>query len=80
MQFSYNLNEFQRLNQDVCELSTTCSKAELQLRLQEEEATKILKDWQESGQLPPADVLSKLVAASHEVLPISCKIERLLTG
>lgn len=58
---------FQRLNQDVCDLSTTCSKAELQLKLQEEEATKILKEWQETGQLPSEDILSKIVAAKHEV-------------
>lgn len=66
--------QIERLNQDVCDLSTTCSKAELQLKLQEEEATKILKEWQETGQLPSEDILSKIVAAKHEMPPLEEKL------
>lgn len=44
-----------------------CSQTELKLRTREEEANATLKQWQETGKLPTADVLARLVTARHEV-------------
>ncbi|XP_066998165.2 serine-rich adhesin for platelets [Anabrus simplex] len=60
--------EVERLSRDVCKLSSLCQRAELQLRSREEEAEKALKQWQQTGHLPPADTLARILAASNEAL------------
>lgn len=44
-----------------------CSQTEKKLRHREDEATATLKQWQETGKLPTADVLARLVTARHEI-------------
>ncbi|XP_044732322.1 cingulin [Chrysoperla carnea] len=66
--------EIDRLNEDICKLSLLCSQTELKLRTREEEANATLKQWQETGKLPTADVLARLVTARHEIPALKEKL------
>lgn len=57
----------QKLSQDVCELSTALSKAELELRVKDEEVTAILKKWEETGDHPDKEGVVKLFLSRLEV-------------
>lgn len=50
----------------------------MKLRTQEEETLAALKEWQETGQMPSADVLSKMVAAKNEVNINELRLNRIL--
>lgn len=58
---------FQRLNQDVCVLSTALSKAEMDAKLKEDEASEALRAWQSHGDMPPNEVLGRILIAQNEV-------------
>lgn len=55
--FLYYILSLQKLNQDVCEISTALSKAEVEIKTREEA----------TNDLPPAEVLEQLSAAQNEV-------------
>lgn len=58
---------FQKLNQDVCDLSTALSKAELEMRVKEEEVEHELEKFQKTGELPSPEVLARVTAYENEV-------------
>lgn len=60
----------QKLNQDVCDLSTALSKSELELRMKEDEVTEALKIWEETNEIPDKEVLARLLTSQNEVLKI----------
>lgn len=57
----------QKLNQDVCELSTALSKTELLLKAKDEEALEALKTWEQTGETPATEFLGRLLAMEKEV-------------
>ncbi|KRT80617.1 hypothetical protein AMK59_5512, partial [Oryctes borbonicus] len=59
--------EVERLNQDVCEVSTALSKAEMDAKLKEDEANEALARWQSQGDMPPNEVLGRILIAQNEV-------------
>lgn len=61
------MNALQKLNQDVCELSTALAKAELEMKMKDEEAAEAMKKWEESGEAPTPEVMARLNAAHKEV-------------
>lgn len=59
----------QRLNEDICNLSTLCSEknANADGRIDKEKILDALKVWQETGNLPEDDIVSHVVKACSEV-------------
>ena len=62
-------NEIDRLNEDICNLSTLCSdkNANDNKSVDKDEILKALKEWQESGNLPEEKIVSHVVSACNEV-------------
>lgn len=58
---------FQKLNQDVCELSTALAKAELEMKMKDEEIAEAIKNWDENREIPTPEVIARLNAAQNEV-------------
>ncbi|XP_056644608.1 coiled-coil domain-containing protein 18 [Diorhabda sublineata] len=59
--------EVEKLNQDVCELSTALSKAEMQNKLKEEEVSKEIKKWEKTGEVPAPEILGRLITTQNEI-------------
>ncbi|KAJ8964520.1 hypothetical protein NQ314_004815 [Rhamnusium bicolor] len=59
--------EVEKLNQDVCELSTALSKAELEMKIKEEEVGEEIKKWEKTGEMPTAEILGRLVVSQNEI-------------
>lgn len=57
----------QKLNRDVCELSTALAKAELKMKLKEEEVGEEIKKWEKTGEMPTPEILGRLVLSHDEV-------------
>lgn len=57
----------QKLNQDVCELSTALSKTELLAKTKEEEAIEAINNWEQSEEVPARELLGRLIILSKEV-------------
>lgn len=60
----------QRLNQDICNLSTLCASAEKneKKKIDKDEILAALRAWQESGNLPEdVEIVSHVVNACNEV-------------
>ena len=63
----------QRLNVDICNLSTLCSEknanisTENALGADKEEILDALKEWQETGNLPGMEIVTHVISACHEV-------------
>lgn len=57
----------QRLNIDICNLSTLCSQHTTK-SLQHDDILKALKGWQENRDIPESDLISHIVAACQEVI------------
>lgn len=55
------------MNQDVCELSTALAKAELEMKIKDEEASEALKKWEQNNEIPTPEVIARLNAAQNEV-------------
>ncbi|CAH0554920.1 unnamed protein product [Brassicogethes aeneus] len=66
-ELNYQREQVEKLNQDVCELSTALSKAELETRIKEEEVAEEIKKCEETGKTPSAEVLGRLVATQNEI-------------
>lgn len=62
-------NEIDRLNEDICNLSTLCSdkNANDNKSVDKDDILKALKEWQESGNLPEEKIVSHVVSACNEV-------------
>jgi uncharacterized protein with von Willebrand factor type A (vWA) domain len=60
-------HNFQKLNQDVCELSTALAKAELEMKMRDEEVSEAVKNWEKNSEIPSTEVLARLNAAQTEV-------------
>jgi hypothetical protein len=56
----------QRLNQDICNLSTLCTENN-EKKVDKEGILAALRVWQESGNLPEDEIVSHVVAACNEV-------------
>lgn len=61
-------HNFQKLNQDVCELSTALAKAELEMKMKDEEVSEAVKNWEKNSEIPSTEVLARLNAAQTEVI------------
>ncbi|XP_037045852.1 uncharacterized protein PFB0145c-like isoform X2 [Bradysia coprophila] len=59
-------NEIDRLNIDICNLSTLCSQHTTK-SLQHDDILKALKGWQENRDIPESDLISHIVAACQEI-------------
>ncbi|CAG9864013.1 unnamed protein product [Phyllotreta striolata] len=59
--------EVEKLNQDVCELSTTLAKAELEKKRKEDEVNEGIKNLEKSAQVPSGEILAKLICAQNEI-------------
>lgn len=61
----------QRLNEDICNLSTLCSEKSISgvNKIDKCEILHALKSWQESGNLPEDEIVSQVVKACSEVNP-----------
>lgn len=59
-------NEIDRLNIDICNLSTLCSEHTTK-SLQHDDILKALKGWQEHRDIPESDLSSHIVAACQEI-------------
>ncbi|XP_060529485.1 centromere-associated protein E [Cylas formicarius] len=59
--------QVEKLNQDVCELSTALAKAELEMKLKEDEVEKEMQRWSETGETPSAQVLGRLFLLQKEI-------------
>ncbi|XP_057668842.1 centromere-associated protein E [Diorhabda carinulata] len=59
--------EVEKLNQDVCELSTALSKAEMHNKLKEEEVSKEIKKWEKTGEVPAPEILGRLITTQNEI-------------
>ncbi|KAJ8980911.1 hypothetical protein NQ317_011552, partial [Molorchus minor] len=57
----------EKLNQDVCELSTALAKAELEMKIKEEEVAEEIKKWEKTGEMPTPEILGRLVVAQNEI-------------
>lgn len=57
----------QRLNVDICNLSTLCSQHTTK-SIQHDDILKALKGWQENRDIPESDLISHIVAACQEVI------------
>ncbi|XP_017778316.1 PREDICTED: synaptonemal complex protein 1 [Nicrophorus vespilloides] len=66
--------EVEKLNQDVCDLSTALSKSEREIKVKEEEGTEALKRWEATGEVPSAEVMGKLVISLNEVPTLEAKL------
>ena len=62
----------QRLNEDICNLSTLCASAEDEKKeINRDEILAVLREWQESGNLPEnVEIVSRVVNAYNEVRKI----------
>ena len=62
-------NEIDRLNEDICNLSTLCSDKNINdnKSVDKDEILMALKEWQESGNLPEEKIVSHVVSACNEV-------------
>ena len=66
----YLLPFLQRLNQDICNLSTLCASAteKNEKKIDKEEILAALRAWEESGNLPEdVEIVSQVVSACNEV-------------
>lgn len=59
----------QRLNEDICNLSTLCSEKNVNDgdKIDKSEILHALKVWQETGNLPEDEIVSHVVKACNEV-------------
>lgn len=58
----------QRLNEDICNLSTLCSEKNANdSKFDKSEILNALKVWQETGNLPEDEIVSHVVKACSEV-------------
>lgn len=78
-ELNHQREQVEKLNQDVCELSTALAKAELEMKLKEEMVGEEIKRWDKTGEMPTADVLSRLVMSQNEVshegnFPTTCDL------
>lgn len=51
----------------MCELSTALSKTELLSKAKDEEALEAIKTWERTGQIPPSELLGRLIVMEKEV-------------
>lgn len=63
---------FQKLNEDICQLSTLCSNNKQQqnaniLTINREDVISALKLWNENDSIPEKDLISHVVQACNEV-------------
>lgn len=65
-ELNHQREQVEKLNQDVCELSTALAKAELEMKMKEEMVSEEIKRWDKTGELPTPDVLSRLVVSQNE--------------
>lgn len=73
--------KLQKLNQDVCDLSTALSKTEMELRMKDEEVLTILKKWEETGECPTDQAeLAKLALFGNQVSFFYFSIASLMLG
>lgn len=63
----------QRLNVDICNLSTLCSQHTTK-SIQHDDILKALKGWQENRDIPESDLVSHIIAACQEVMSLSSTI------
>ncbi|KAH1017014.1 interaptin isoform X1 [Dendroctonus ponderosae] len=59
--------QVEKLNQDVCDLSTALSKAELDMRVKEEEVEHELEKFQKTGAIPSAEILARVAVYENEL-------------
>ncbi|XP_076266026.1 microtubule-binding protein cornetto isoform X1 [Rhynchophorus ferrugineus] len=59
--------EVEKLNQDVCDLSTALAKAEVIMKEKDEEVERQMEVWNKTGEMPSPEVLARLVVAQNEV-------------
>ncbi|XP_022917817.1 putative leucine-rich repeat-containing protein DDB_G0290503 [Onthophagus taurus] len=59
--------EVEKLNQDVCELSTALSKSEHESKLKEEESIEALNKWKIHGDMPPNEILGRILITQNEI-------------
>ncbi|XP_066261009.1 putative leucine-rich repeat-containing protein DDB_G0290503 [Euwallacea similis] len=52
--------QIEKLNQDVCDLSTALSKAELEMRVKEEEVEHEVSKYQENGDVLSSEVIARI--------------------
>lgn len=65
-----NLFEFlylQRLNMDICNLSTLCSEKQAKKIVDKDEILNALRLWQKTGNLPEAEIVSEVISVLNEV-------------
>ncbi|XP_030768385.1 myosin-15-like [Sitophilus oryzae] len=66
--------EVEKLNQDVCDLSTVLSKAELEMRVKEEDVDRQIGVFSDTGEMPSEEVLARLIITQNEVPSLKEKI------
>ncbi|XP_050297319.1 uncharacterized protein LOC126736802 [Anthonomus grandis grandis] len=59
--------EVEKLNQDVCDLSTALSKAELESKIKEEEVERAIEKFRETGEIPSPEILARAAIYENEV-------------
>lgn len=79
MIFLRNFSSSQRLNEDICNLSTLCSERSANDdKIDKSEILNALKTWQETGNLPEDEIVSHVVKACSEVRLCSGFIVRMI--
>lgn len=66
---NYLISFLQRLNQDICNLSTLCTENN-EKKIDKEEILTELRMWQESGNLPEDEIVAHVITACNEVREI----------
>ncbi|CAG9760994.1 unnamed protein product [Ceutorhynchus assimilis] len=59
--------EVEKFNQDVCDLSTALAKAELEMRVKEEEVEHEIEKFQKTGAVPSPEVLARVTVYGNEI-------------
>ncbi|KAL1494306.1 hypothetical protein ABEB36_009925 [Hypothenemus hampei] len=66
--------QIEKLSQDVCELSTTLAKAELEMRIKEEEVERELEKLQQSEEIPSIETLAKISVHGNKIINLEEKL------
>lgn len=73
-QLNKQREEVEKLNQDVCELSTTLAKAEMENKTKEDEVSREIKKWEKTGKVPSPEILANLISNQNEIPDLKEKL------
>lgn len=66
--------QIEKLNQDVCDLSTALAKAELEMRVRDEEVERELEKFKETGEVPSPENVARIAVYGNEVPDLKTRL------